>query len=203
MRRRPVIMSSRNSPLAASSVSGAPSDDGHGADRLGLAGVDRRFERQLQDRRDDDSNGRAPEEREDEQPRRLGLPSVEPQIGEHDDRHRHAGQREADAGADGVDRGQPDHDQPGYGAEHDDHADRRPNLADSPRQPGIGHQSRVIVGTGVTRRRIRAVIAPLRYIRRPMRLIMIDQLGDRVCPACTQSSNLDGYPSVLDRGSHQ
>jgi len=63
-----------------------------GTDRLGLAGIDRRFQRQLQDRRDDDSHGRAPRGRRGRATAAgSGSPPVEPQIGEHDNRHRHAG----------------------------------------------------------------------------------------------------------------
>ena len=131
--------------------------DGDRADRFGCAGVDRGLGDELKYRRDDDGDRCAPEKRQHQQPRRLRLPPVQPQIRQHDDRHRDAGQHESDARSDGVERRQRDDDQAGDGAQQDQHAKRRPDLADLLlyrrirrnelkwllRRTGIRHQSRV------------------------------------------------------------
>ena len=105
--------------------------DGDGADRVRLAGVDGGFGDDLQYRRDDDGDRRTPQERQHQQPRRLRLPPVQPQVGQQDDAHGHTGQHESDGSADRVERGQRDHDQPDDGAQRDEDTQRRPDLADS------------------------------------------------------------------------
>ena len=127
------------------------------ADRLRRARIDCGLDDELQYRRDHDRHRCAPQEGQHQQPRRFGFPPVEPEIGQHDDRHGDAGQNEPDRRPDGVEGGQHDQDQAGDGAQKDHHSKWRPDLADFLlnrrirrnelkwllRRTGISHQSRV------------------------------------------------------------
>ena len=66
-----------------------------------------------------------PRESHDEQPRRLGLPTVQPQVTEQDERHRRRRQREPQHRAGGFGRHQ-DRDQAGDRAHRDDRRQRGP-----------------------------------------------------------------------------
>ena len=154
-------MSRRNRPLAASSVSGAPSTIVTGLAPSVAPGliaasatswsIDAMMTATDAPHRNASTSNR----------RRLGLPAVQPQIGEQHDRHRDAGQHESDGCADGVERRQRDDDQPCEGAQQDQHAERRSDLAHLflyrrvrrtigerlRRRTCVGHQSRVAVAT--------------------------------------------------------
>ena len=96
----------------------------------------------------------APQKRHDQQPRRLRLPPVQPQVAQQHARHRQAGQREAQDSPTRVDRGEQAQDQSRDGAQRDDGSEWCADFADRPRKGwpeaaeecGVGHHRRVAAG---------------------------------------------------------